>query len=201
MGVKAYGSSGSDFEPAPEGNHSAVCCDVVDLGILPRTFEGRTSNDHMVSITWQLPETDADGRPYLVFKRYKNSLHDRASLRKDLEAWRGKRFTAEELKDGFDLDRLIGVPALVNVQHNDSGDRTYANVTAITPLPKGLPPIKVNPEFVRKQDRPDSASGPDRSRESPPVGSRPERTSAQRATPVAPPPPQPAPVADDDLPF
>ena len=45
---------------------------------------------------------DDNGRRFQLRKDYKNSLHEKAGLRKDLEAWRGRRFTDAELA-GFDL--------------------------------------------------------------------------------------------------
>ena len=38
------------------------------------------------------------GEPFLVWKRYTLSLGDKATLRAHLEAWRGRKFTADELE-------------------------------------------------------------------------------------------------------
>ena len=45
--------------------------------------------------------------PMTINKSYTVSLHDKASLRKDLAAWRGKDFSDEEAK-GFDVQYLEG---------------------------------------------------------------------------------------------
>jgi len=83
-------------------------------------------------------------------------LHEKSALRKDLESWRGKKFTRDE-EMGFDIERLIGVNCLLNITHNEVGDRTYANIVSIMPLAKGMRPITVR-EYVRKVDRqPDPA--------------------------------------------
>jgi hypothetical protein len=60
-------------------------------------------------------------------------------LRRDLESWRGKPSAAEELKK-FDVTALAGVPALINVTRTSRAAtaRLYANVVAITKLPKGM---------------------------------------------------------------
>ena len=60
--------------------------------------------------------TLADGKPFLISRRYSLSLHEKSSLRRDLESWRGRAFTQEELR-GFDLEVLIGVGCLVSVVH------------------------------------------------------------------------------------
>ena len=55
-----------------------------------------------------------------------------------MESWRGRRFTAEELK-GFDLKNVLGKPCQIQVINESSkdGTRTYAKVGAIMALPKG----------------------------------------------------------------
>jgi len=55
-----------------------------------------------------------------------------------LQSWRGRAFTPEELKK-FDLVNVLGKPAFINVTHSVKGDKTYANLTSIMPLPKGMP--------------------------------------------------------------
>jgi hypothetical protein len=142
---------GQSFQPAPAGVHQAVCVDVVDLGILDVTWQGVTKKQHKVNVAWQINEDRDDGKPYLVFKRYTLSLHEKAGLRKDLESWRGKKFTRDE-EMGFDVERLIGANCLLNITHNQVADRTYANVVSIMPLAKGMPPIQAR-DYVRKQDR------------------------------------------------
>ena len=57
-----------------------------------------------------------DGRPFAVSKTYTASLFEAAALRKDLESWRGKSFTEEEL-GGFDISKLLGCTARIEVGH------------------------------------------------------------------------------------
>lgn len=151
-------SSGTNFIPAPAGAHSAVCVDVVDLGILEVSFGGKTKKQHKIRIVWQIEEVMGDNRPFIVQKRYTLSLHEKASLRKDLESWRGRQFSTEEL-DGFDVEKLLGVPCLLNViQESKNGD-TFSNVTSIMRLPKGMNPLKPR-DYVRVCDRtPEEANG------------------------------------------
>jgi hypothetical protein len=153
------GGDGKTFTPAPAGVHQAVCVDVVDLGLLDVTWQGVKKVQHKINVAWQINEDRDDGKPYLVFKRYTLSLGEKANLCKDLESWRGKKFTDAERK-GFDVERLIGVNCLLNVTHNQSGDRTYANVVSIMPLAKGMPTITAR-DYVRKVDRqPETAPAP-----------------------------------------
>lgn len=146
-------SAGPKFTPAPAGTHAAVCCDVVDLGIVKVEYAGKAKQQHKVNIVWQIEEERDDGKPFTVRKRYTVSLHEKSSLRKDLESWRGRAFTDEELR-GFDLENLLSVPALLNVIHAPGRDgSTFANVSAIMKLPKTMQPPSVR-DYVRVCDRP-----------------------------------------------
>src|SRR5580700_4442984 len=129
MPIYASAKSGSNFKPAPAGTHPAVCCDVIDLGILEVNFNGKTKKQHKINLVWQIDELRDDNRPFLVRKRYTLSLHEKAGLRKDLESWRGRPFTDAEL-DQFDVESVLGVGCLLSVIHvpaKSPGD-VYANI-------------------------------------------------------------------------
>lgn len=138
------------FTPAPQALHHSVCCDVVDLGLV----ESAWGEKHKVRVVWQIEEVNGDtGRRFEVRKDYNLSLHEKANLRKDLESWRGVKFTEEQLR-GFDLDKLVGANCQVQVVHNISDDGSiWANVSAIVPAPKNTP--KMAPaDYTRVKDRP-----------------------------------------------
>lgn len=137
---------GGDFSPMPSGNHVAVCNQVIDLGKQRIEYNGEAKVQHKVWIRWETPNErfeweDRDGKPQegprIIGKMYTLSLHENATLRGDLENWRGKRFTADELQ-GFDVSKLLGAPCMVNVTHADKNGKTYANVTGLGRLPKGM---------------------------------------------------------------
>lgn len=176
--AKASGD-GQTFTPAPAGVHQAVCVDVVDLGLLDVTWQGVKKTQHKVNVAWQIAEDRDDGKPYLVFKRYTLSLSEKANLRKDLESWRGKKFTRDE-EMGFDIERLIGVNCLLNITHNEVKDKTYANVVSIMPLAKGMATINAR-DYVRKVDR--------------------RTDEAEAATTSRDDEDNPPPITDDDIPF
>jgi len=136
----------SNFMPAPEGLHVATCCDVVDLGIVDRGFGAK----HYVELRWQLEETDEQDRRFVVRRQYTNSLSEKASLRKDLETWRGRKFTEEELL-GFDLEKLLKIGAQVQIVHK-LGDKggTFANVGAVIPLGKGQKSPGISKDYIRQ---------------------------------------------------
>jgi len=142
-----------NFTPAPAGLHQAVCVDVVDLGIK----ETKWGDKHKVQIRWQIDKVNEKGKSFLVVQNYTLSLNEKAGLRKHLDAWRGKKFTKEEL-EGFDLESLIGVNCQLQVVHNEYDGKVFANVQAVVPLGKGME--KMEPEdYVRTIDRPDQNGG------------------------------------------
>jgi len=75
------------------------------------------------------------------------SLGENSKLRPLLESWRGRPFTESELK-GFDISKLAGVPCQIQILHETRDKRTYANVAAIVPWPKGVAVPAVDPPLV-----------------------------------------------------
>lgn len=152
MGLRTKGKA-SDFEICPEGNKMARCFKIVDLGThaIP-AFDNKET--HQVRIFFELPKTlmkegELAGQPFIVSAQYTLSHHPKANLRLDIESWYGKRFDTKALNDagGFDLEKLLGRPAYVNIIHSADGE--YANIGAITPLPEGMEcPPQVYPSFV-----------------------------------------------------
>ena len=150
-----------DYTPVPQGTHLAVCNMVVDIGLQETTYMGETKIKHQVYVRWELPHerlkyTDGDGKehegPMVVGKTYTLSLNEKANLRKDLEAWRGKSFTASEL-DGFDLLNLLGVCCQITVTHREKDNKTYSNVTGVAGWPKGMDKINAqNPLLAYSDD-------------------------------------------------
>lgn len=139
----------STFTPCPEGLHHAVCVDVVDLGIVTGAF----GDKHKVRLVWQIEEENDKLRRFTARKQYNNTLHEKATLRKDLEAWRGRKFTEDELR-GFDLEKLVSVNCQIQVVHDISDEgTTYANVQAVVPAPKNIPKL-VPLDYTRDKDRP-----------------------------------------------
>ncbi len=152
--LKFRDTGGGDFDPAPIGLYPARCIRIIDLGTAPDEMYGR--DKHEVFFAWELPnelrEYTKDGQPhkepYMVTKWYTMSLAEKANLRADLEAWRGKPFTEEELQ-GFDARSILGAACMVNIIHKPRkrGGGVNAVITAITPLPRG---VEVSPPSNEK---------------------------------------------------
>ena len=59
-------------------------------------------------------------------------LNEKAALRKDLKKMMGRDLTSAEL-DEFDLEALIGFGVKLIIQHEHKDDRTYANISFMSP--------------------------------------------------------------------
>lgn len=121
-------------EVPDEGTTFGICIWVIDLGTqINRMFGSRSRK---VLITWELPDNIMkSGEPFVVSKQYTASLGGQANLRKDLKTWRGKDFTPEEAKAGFDPKRLLKVPAMLTISHNETETKKYVNVIGVAKVP------------------------------------------------------------------
>jgi len=143
MGLIVSNKGGKDFEPVSAGVHLAVCYSIVDLG---STFSEMYQKwTRKVLIAWETADEtitmqDEQGndveRRRVVSKRYTPSLHEKSNMRQDLVSWRGKDFAPEE-EEAFDLHNVLGVTCQLNIVHETKNNKTYANVRAVIPAPKG----------------------------------------------------------------
>ncbi len=138
---------GSEFVPAPDGVANAVCVDEVDLGIVASTFGPK----HMLKLVWEIEELMENGKRFLVSKRYAASLHEKATLHKDLKSWRGKAFTPDELK-AFDLANVVGKPCQLVIVHAEKDGSVYANVQTVAKA--GAVKLTPSGNYIRVKDRP-----------------------------------------------
>ena len=130
------------FQIAPAGTHLARLYRIIDLGTQMREYEGKVTMNRKGKFFFELHGEDAEGKPLLTSdgkpliqsREYTISLNEKANLRRDLEAWRGKSFTEQELK-GFQLKTLLGHFCMVNISHRQKGDLTYADLKGISSVP------------------------------------------------------------------
>jgi len=132
----------SNFTPPPAGTYAAVCYRILDLGTQQSSYMGKPRTAHKILVSWEIKDEEAvmeDGRPMSIHQNYTWSMNEKANLRKDLESWRGKAFTEADFgENGFELSDLLGVPCFMGVVHKDVDGTTYANISAISKLPKGM---------------------------------------------------------------
>ncbi len=159
--------NGGTFKPVPQGVHMARCYRVIDLGTQEVNFQGDIKAQRKILIGWELfgedengePLTTDEGQPMTISKRYTLSLSRNARLRADLESWRGRAFTDQELR-GFDVANLLNAYCMVNVTHDSRDGKTYSNIASISPVPamlKNAKPAGVHANQVFDVTEPDMA--------------------------------------------
>ena len=165
MSLIISASGGGNYperKPLEAGAYPAVADMIVDLGVQPSPG-GQFAPKRTVMIRFQIPservEITKNGEtkslPAVISRTLGLSLNEKATLRQLLQSWRGKAFTPEELKR-FDLANVLGKPAFINVTHSVKGEKTYANLTSIMPLPKGMPASVLEGEaLIYSTDAPD----------------------------------------------
>ena len=134
-------SKGPSVPMLEAGTYSAVCCELIDLGL--QYNEAWKTSSRKVLVGWEVVgetvNVNGEAQPRIFSKTYTASLNEKAALRKDLNAWRGRPFNEEELK-AFDLKTIVGVPCMLTIVHQQSQNgKTYANLASIGGIPKGFP--------------------------------------------------------------
>lgn len=143
--LKFPAKSSGDFEVAPAGNHVAICNAVIDLGLQPGSAM-YPKPKHQVYIRFELPTErvtyQRDGKdvegPMSIGRTFTASMNERANLRLFIEGWFGRKFPTDEAAEDFDLSKLLGKRCLLNITHTEKSGKTYANIGAATPMPKGM---------------------------------------------------------------
>lgn len=157
MSLTVSESGGSKFSILEEGSYPATCYMLVDIGLqYNKTFD---KSNRKVIIGWEIDgetvEIDGEKRPRVFSNTYTASLSERAILRRDLAAWRGRDFTEEELK-AFDLTNIVGAPCLIQIIHQESNGKKYARLASIMKLPKTIPaPVPTMEKVVFDMDTSD----------------------------------------------
>lgn len=134
-------SEGGNFEQTPAGTFTARCYRFIDLGSHEQKYQGESKGlKRLIMIGFELPtELMSDGRPFSVHKRFTWSTHEKATMRKDLESWRGARFNDADFGEGgFDTRNLLGVPATITVVHSEHDGSSYSNIGGIGKAMKGI---------------------------------------------------------------
>jgi len=139
---------GGDFKPIDAGSHMAICTQIVDIG-LQKGSDMYPKPQPKIVIRFEVPservEFDGKDSPAVISKQFTASMAEKATLRKFLESWRGKKFTDDEAAD-FDVAKLLGVNVMLSVIHKVKGEKTRAEIVALSAPPKGMPPVKAEGE-------------------------------------------------------
>lgn len=134
--------AGSDFDVFPESESPYIGRVIwfVDLGMQPKTFQGKTTDKHQILIAYATPDVvrDDNNEPRILTERMNLLMGERATLRQRIESIYGKKMTDTQAAD-FDVEKIAGRGLQFSVVHNTgSNGRTYANIQTVMPLPKGM---------------------------------------------------------------
>jgi len=133
----------SSFVPVPPGMHLARCYRVVDLGTQTMEFAGEKKQLYKVMLVFEVHGEDENGQPLVtqkgepmtISKNFTKTLAEKSTLRKDLQSWRGREFTAEELR-GFHLKKVLGTWAMIQVIKTvGANGKEYTNISSIAQVP------------------------------------------------------------------
>jgi len=132
------------YSLAPEGQWQFVCVDGISLGLHPNpSFDNKIEEKY--ALIFQIDEINPDtGKRFELAQRFTLSVGAKSNLVKFLGQWRGKSYSPEEAKAGVNLAPLDGVNGFMVVEHrpSKSGDKIFANILSVSPLPKGTPKLK-----------------------------------------------------------
>ncbi len=140
-------------EIVPSGTHIAICYSMIHIGTVEWEWQGETKHSDKIRLSFELPNEMRDfggeEKPMVISKEYTLSLHEKSNLRRDLEGWRGKSFTKEEL-NRFDVTNLLGKSCNVSIIHkNSKSGNEFAQIGSISGISKGTKcPEQINESFI-----------------------------------------------------
>jgi hypothetical protein len=144
MAIIAENKGSGNFAPIAQGNYVARCFSMIEIGTIEEEYQGEKKMAHKVRLTFEFPteqkifKEENGEQPYVISKEFTLSMHEKAGLRKFLEAWRGKSFTELEAK-AFDITVLLGKPCMINIiQKENSKGNLVSQISSVGGMPKGL---------------------------------------------------------------
>jgi hypothetical protein len=141
----------------PQGTHLATCCAVIDLGKHPNYSGDKMVKQMMYSFEFPnvkaVFDKDKGEQPLVRGTMFNVTLHEKGLLRPFLEKWLGRSLTQKELLQ-FDVESMIGKPAMVSVTHKPNGKGDIKDrITGIQAMPEGMPtPEVITPPVVYNID-------------------------------------------------
>lgn len=150
MAIKVNISNSAPRELVSEGIHNVVLAGIVDLGMVLSQAYGKAQPK--LSFIFATEEKDSKGEPKYLFKRYTNSLHEKAGLRKDFRKLAGRALTEQELETGIDdIEKtLVGRQFQVEVIQETNNGKTYANIDGYNRPVKTVSVPADFPQFLEK---------------------------------------------------
>lgn len=156
--MRAPKGESKEFEKHPAGYTTGVCTRVIDKGT--HWNEKKQTFQRKIMLGFEsdklMQEGEFKGEPFLLFANFNYSMYQNAHLCGFIEDWEARKFHSQDEADAYDLSKLIGKPAFMNIIHSDDGK--WTNIQTIGPVPEGMtaPAIK-GKTIVVDQDALDKA--------------------------------------------
>ena len=149
MSLIAKSEGNSNIKRLDDGVYTAISSMIIDLGIQRSERYGKSSRKFIIvwNILNEYVEVNGEQLPRVMSKEYTMSLGEKSNLRKDLQAWRGKQFTPEEL-EGFNLLNILNKGCQLQILNTENNGKTYTNIVSIMALPKGTEITKLEKTVV-----------------------------------------------------
>ena len=147
----------------PAGLHLARLVGLTDLGTHTvevkddKTGQMKAKDLRKVRLAFETPnkravfKEDGQEEPFTVGMEATLSMHERASLRKLVENWQGRKFKNQTEADAFDLSSLLGQPCTITTTVNTSASsgKEYAKIGSVSPVMEGVNvPPQHNPSVL-----------------------------------------------------
>jgi hypothetical protein len=150
------GESGSfTKELITAGAHHAVCCQLHNVG--HQLYKNEVSLSPKAIVIFEVDQKMTGGKmagqPMVISESFPMFMGESSKLRKMLEGWRGKPYSAEELKN-FSIGGIIGRPCTLLIIHEKKKDGTMkAKIAGVLPAqgPGWVPTYIDPPEWVMKE--------------------------------------------------
>jgi hypothetical protein len=145
MNINQWNKNGGtdDIAPLAGGTYVAVCVGIIDIGTQVSEWNGERKERNQILIMFDFPyeriEINGEDLPRCMSIRVTKTLDSKGNFRKYCSSWRGRDFTADELLD-FDLQKIIGAPAMITVTENVKDGKTMSYISGIGKLIKGQTP-------------------------------------------------------------
>lgn len=138
MSMIASDNGGQVIPKLEGGVYTAISSAIIDLGLQTSEKFQKTQRKFMMIWTIKGEEVEVNGEklPRTMSKEYSFSLNEKSTLRKDLQAWRGKVFTDEELR-GFNLINILNKACQLQIILEEKNGKPYNSIAGIMSVPKG----------------------------------------------------------------
>ena len=131
----------SNFKALEGGTYLGICSAMISLGLQEQDYQGETRKTKRIMFVFTLPgetyEYEGETRCRTLMKEYTASIAPKAALKKDLESWRGRAFTDQEL-EAFELVNVLGKPVMLSLIAEEKNGKSYNKINGLAKIAKGM---------------------------------------------------------------